>query len=147
MRRMSAWEPVPRTEYANLWNDSTRQFEHGAAWDDLDWPNWNKLAPFITYKLQGWASMEPHSANRWAVGVMRACQPHGKPIVVLDWEQVPWWLDVHHPDALEDWDGSRWLLTLEDYSLFMSRELGSGMLCLDGSFSVFGEPFLKEIRV
>lgn len=149
MGPMPVWEPIPRTEYADLWNDATRQFELPPAEDDRDWPNFKSLAPFITYKLQGWASMDPHVANRWAAGVMRASQPKDKRIVVVDWDHEPWWLDVHHPDALGEWERGLWLLSLGDYSVFLSRELGSGMFCSaqDYTITIFGEAFLKAVRV
>jgi len=143
---MPAWEPVASTEEAGLWSDATRQFELPPAEDDRNWPNWKALSPSITYRLQGWASMEPHPANRWAVGVMRACQPKGKPIVVVDWDHELWWLDVHDPQALADWEGGVWLLTLGDYSVFLSRELQSGMFCDASGFTVFGEAFVEQVR-
>lgn len=145
---MAAWEPVPRTEYTDLWSNSTRQFECPPAEDDREWPKFKELAPFITYKLQGWATMDPHVANRWAVGVMRGCQPKGKRIVAVDWDQQPWWLDVHESDALADWDSGLWVLSLGDYSVFLSRELQSGMFCSssDETFTMFGEAFVKQIR-
>jgi hypothetical protein len=144
---MPVWEPIARTEYGDLWNDATRQFELPPAEDDRDWPNFRGLAPSITYKLQGWASMDPHIANRWAVGLMRTCQPQGKRIVSVDWDNELWWMDVHHPDALGDWEGGRWLLSLGDYSVFLSRELISGMFCSaqDNTFTVFGEAFVKAL--
>ncbi len=145
---MPAWELIPRTEHASLWSDSTRQFELPPAEDDRDWPSWKALSPSITYKLQGWASMEPHPANRWAVGVMGACQPKGKPIVVVDWDHEFWWLDVHDSQALADREGGVWLLTLGDYSVFLSRELKSGMFCSASDFTltVFGEAFVEQAR-
>ena len=146
---MPAWEPVSTAQEQDLWSDATRQFESLPAEEARGWPNFKGLAPFITYKLRSWASMDPHLANRWAVGVMRTCQPQGKRIAAVNWDQEPWWLDVHPPEALEDWDRSLWLLSLEDYSVFLSRELGSGMFCgaRDQTLTIFGEAFLKAIRL
>ena len=92
--------------------------------------------------------MDSDEADAWALDLMKACQPQGRRIIALDWQHFCWWLDVHLPDALEDFGRHSPLLPNGDYSIFLSNELESGIFGhpWERSLCIFGESFLTEVR-
>jgi len=135
-------------ELTSIWNDFKRDFEFRPSTHERDFPGIDEPTPSITYRLKEFGSMDPDLANAWALDVMKACQPQGTKIIALDWQHFCWWLDVHLPDAIEDWERRIPLLPNGDYSIFLSRELNSGMFGhpWERSLCIFGGPFLEAIR-
>src|SRR5438045_3809569 len=100
---MFAWEPLEGPELKSIWEELRLEYEFRPSTHESEFPGISEPTPSITYLLKEFGSMDPDAANRWGLDLMRACIPRGKRIFALDWQHFCWSLDVHLPDAIEDW--------------------------------------------
>jgi hypothetical protein len=144
---MFAWEPLDGPRLDAVWDSFTRDYDFFPSVDDHRFPGIKEPVPSITYRLKEFGSMDPDGANRWGLELMKACVPKGKRIIALDWQHLCWTLDVHLPDAIEDWERRVPLLPNGDYYIFLSPELASGIFGhpWERSMCFWGKPFLAEL--
>lgn len=145
---MFAWEPLDGPELKAIWDEFHRDFEFRPSVAEQNFPGIQQPVPSITYRLKEFGSTDPDAANEWALNLMRACVPAGKRLIALDWQHFCWTLDVHLPDALEDWERRIPLLPNGDYYIFLSSDMASGIFGhpWERSMCFWGAPFLAEVR-